>query len=53
MDIGAALMIDHSCVTHKYHSGMVVFPKSERTSRYLRPESYFSSQLLIGNKPCV
>jgi len=28
---------------------MVVFPKSDRTGRYLRQESYFSSQLVIGN----
>jgi hypothetical protein len=26
-----------------------VFPKSDRTGRYLRQESYFSSQLVIGN----
>jgi hypothetical protein len=52
-DIGAALMIDHSCATQKYHSGMVVFPKSDRTGRYLRLESYFSSQPVIGNTPCV
>jgi hypothetical protein len=52
-DIGAAPISDNSCATPSNHSGMVVFPQSDRIRRYLRPESYFSTQPLTGNWPCV
>src|SRR5262245_9149398 len=42
-DIGAAPISDNSCATPSNHSGMVVFPQSDRIRRYLRPESYFST----------
>jgi hypothetical protein len=41
-------MSDNSCATPSNHSGMVVFPQSDRIRRYLRPESYFSTQPLTG-----
>src|SRR5262245_65170755 len=48
-DIGAAPIRDNSCATPSSHSGMVVFPQSDRIRTYLRPESYFSTQPLTGN----